>query len=209
MRRIHCQINEQEEMVRILASTNVGRMATLDAQGYPYITPVNFVYHRGRVYFHSSPKGEKLDNLARNPKVGFEVDLPLAYIEVAFNEAGNPCNTHQCYRSVIIRGTASIVTDGELKLAALNALVAKHEGHGDFPRVRADNPEFKACAVIEIKPESMTGKADFMQNKPKDGRRREVADHLARRGRPADLETVRGMGFDLAGGPETGWRVTD
>ena len=57
MRRKHCEVTDPKEMTRILASTNIGRMATVDAEGYPYITPVNFAFHEGRVYFHCAPKG--------------------------------------------------------------------------------------------------------------------------------------------------------
>ena len=193
-------------MTRILASTNIGRMATVDADGYPYITPVNFVLNQGCVYFHCAPKGEKLDNLTRDARVCFEVSVPLAYLEVAFNPERNPCRTHQLYRSVIIRGLARIVPDGELKTAALNALVAKHEGNRDFPAVTSDSLAYKACCVVEIKPERMTAKADLSQNKPKD-QKRSVAEHLAKRGLPGDLEAVRAMGFELEGSEGKGWRL--
>jgi hypothetical protein len=194
-------------MAAILDSTNIGRMATIDADGYPYITPVNFVYHEGCIYFHCAAKGEKLDNLARDSRVCFEVDLPLAYLEVAFNEEKSPCNTHQFYHSVVIRGRARVVPDGPLKIEALNALVAKHEGHRDFRAVTADMADAKACRVVEITPERMTGKSDLAQNKPQDGRRREIAEHLAARGRDGDLTAVRAMGYEPIGDGENGYKI--
>jgi len=206
MRRKHSEITDPKEMTRILASTNIGRMATVDADGYPYITPVNFVLNQGCVYFHCAPKGEKLDNLARNPRVCFEVSVPLAYLEASFNPERNPCRTHQLYHCVIIRGKARIVPDGELKTAALNALVAKHEGNRDFSPVTPDSPSYKACCVVKIKPERMTAKSDLSQNKPQD-QKREIAEHLAKRGLPGDLEAVRAMGFDLEGSERKGWRL--
>ena len=206
MRRKHSEITDPKEMTRILASTNTGHMATVDADGYPYITPVNFVFHQGCVYFHCAPQGEKLDNLARNPRVCFEVSTPLAYLEVSFNPERNPCRTHQLYHCVIIRGKARMVPDGELKTAALNALVAKHEGNRDFSPVTPDSPSYKACCVVEIKPERMTAKSDLSQNKPQD-QKREIAEHLAKRGLPGDLEAVRAMGFELEGSEKKGWRL--
>jgi nitroimidazol reductase NimA-like FMN-containing flavoprotein (pyridoxamine 5'-phosphate oxidase superfamily) len=206
MRRKHCEITDPKEISRILASTNIGRMATVDREGYPYITPLNFVFHEGCVYFHCAPEGEKLDNLTRDPRVCFQVDVPLAYLEVGFNPERNPCRTHQLYHSVIIRGLARIVPDGELKTAALNALVAKHEGNRDFPPVAPDALAYKACCVVEIKPERMTAKSDLSQNKTQD-QKREVAEHLARRGLPGDLEAVWAMGFELEGSEEGGWRL--
>ncbi len=208
MRRKHCEITDPKEITRILDSTNIGRMATVDAEGYPYITPVNFVFHEGRVYFHCAPKGEKLDNLARDPKVCFEVSIPLAYLEVAFNAERNPCRTHQLYHSVIIRGRARIIPDGELKTAVLNALLTKHEGNRDFPPVTMDSPSNKACCVVEIKPERMTAKSDLAQNKPPETKRF-IAENLARRGLPGDLEAVRAMGFNLERSEGSGWRLQE
>jgi hypothetical protein len=206
MRRKHCEITDPKEITRILASTHIGRVATVDTEGYPYIIPLNFVFHEGCVYFHCAPKGEKLDNLTRDPRVCFEVDVPLAYLGVGFNVERNPCRTHQLYHSVIIRGLARIVPDGDLKTAALNALVAKHEGNRDFSPVTPDSLAYKACCVFEIKPERMTAKSDLSQNKPQD-QKRQVAEQLARRGLPGDLEAVRAMGFELEGNEGEGWRL--
>jgi len=207
MRRKHCEIMDPKEILRILASTNIGRMATVDAEGYPYITPLNFVYHEGCVYFHCAPEGEKLDNLKRNPRVGFEVDVPLAYLQVDFNPERDPCRTHQLYHCVIIRGSARIVPDGELKTAVLNALVAKHEGNRNFPAVAADSANYKACRVIEIKPGKMTAKSDLAQNKPQQGYRRFIAERLSERALPGDLEAVRAMGYELEQNEEGKWRL--
>jgi len=200
MRREVCEIKDSKEIIRVLESTNIGRLATVDAEGYPYITPVNFVYYQGCVYFHCAPQGEKLDNLTRSPRVCFEVDLPLAYLEVGFNPERNPCRTHQFYRSVILRGTARVVPDGDLKTAALNALVAKHEGNRDFPAVTPGSPSYGRCRVVEIKPERMTGKADLGQSSSQASYRRFIAEHLAARGLPGDLEALRAMGFEVEEG---------
>jgi nitroimidazol reductase NimA-like FMN-containing flavoprotein (pyridoxamine 5'-phosphate oxidase superfamily) len=205
MRRKHCEITDPKEMIRILASTNIGRLATIDAEGYPYITPVNFVFHEGSVYFHCAPEGEKLANLLRDPRVCFEADVPLAYLEVAFNPERNPCRTHQFYRCVIIRGSARIIPDGELKTTVLNALVAKHEGNRDFPVMSSDSADAMACRVVAIKPEKMTAKSDLGQNKPQQGYRRFIAERLLERDLPGDLETVQAMGYEIES-PEGGKR---
>lgn len=196
MRRKYAEINDVNEIVRILSATNIGRMATIDALGYPYIVPVNFVFHEGCVYFHCALQGEKLDNLARSPKVCFEADVPLAYLEVDFTPEKDPCCTHQYYHCVIIRGLARVLPDGELKTTALNLLMVKHEGNSDFPAITEQHVKYKLCNVVEVKPERMTGKSDLAQNKsPID--RRHVADRLVSRGLPGDLVAVRDMGFKL------------
>ncbi len=196
MRRKHSEVTDPKEIERILSMTNIGRMATIGRDGFPYITPVNFVNLDGNIYFHCAPKGEKLDNLKQNPKVCFEVDVPLSYIDRALDPTRPPCQLHQYYHCVIIRGKASVVTDNKLKVTALNALVAKHEGNDEFEPVTEDMPDCKACHVIEIKPDSVTAKSDFSQNQPEE-KRREIAEYLFNRNQPGDREAVKAMGFKL------------
>ena len=200
MRRALCEITDEKEMIRVLASTNIGRMATIGADGYPYITPVNFVFYQGCIFFHSALKGEKLDNLTRDPRVCFEVDVPLAYLEIDFNPEKNPCRSHQFYHCVIIRGNARIVPDGEFKTKVLNALVAKHHGSSDFVSITPESSGYKICSVVEIKPKKMTAKSDLGQSSPQKNYRRFIAERLAKRGLPNDLETIRVMGYRLEKG---------
>ena len=195
MRRRHCEITDPAELEAILAAALVGRMATIGPDGYPYVTPVNFVFDQGHIYFHCAPQGEKLDNITRDARVCFEVDLPLAYIDLDANPDGGVCKLHQFYHSVIIRGDARVLPDGERKALALNALVAKHEPGRAFVPVDAAMPACKACEVVEIKPRRMTGKRDLAQNKSRD-ERLAIARHLRKRNHPGDRETVAAMGFD-------------
>ena len=196
MRRNHSEVTDPKEIQRILSLTNIGRLATNGQDGYPYITPVNFVSLEGSIYFHCAPKGEKLDNLIRNPQVCFEVDVPLSYIDIGLDPSRPICNLHQFYHCVIIRGSATVVKDSALKVATLNALIAKHEKTEDFPKVTADMTACKACEVIEVKPDSITAKSDLIQNKSEEDRRT-VAEYLFKRNQPGDREAVASMGFQF------------
>ncbi|MEJ2165201.1 MAG: pyridoxamine 5'-phosphate oxidase family protein [Desulfobacterales bacterium] len=196
MRRSHSEIRDSKEIQRILSLTNIGRLATNGQDGYPYITPVNFVSLNGSIFFHCAPQGEKLDNLTRDPRVCFEVDVPLSYIDIGLDPARPICNLHQFYHCVIIRGTAAVVKDSVLKLAALNGLIAKHENSNDFKKVTADMSGYKACEVIQVKPDSISAKSDLIQNKSEEDRRA-VAQYLYKRNQPGDRQTVAAMGFEF------------
>jgi len=196
MRRNHSEISDPNEIQRILSLTNIGRLATSGQDGYPYVTPVNFVSLNGNIYFHCAPKGEKLDNLTRDPRVCFEVDVPLSYIDIGLDPNRPTCNLHQFYHCVIIRGSASVVKDDTLKVEALNALIAKHENTNDFKKVTADMSACKACEVIEIRPDSVSAKSDLIQNKS-EADRRAVAEYLFKRNQPGDREAVSAMGFQF------------
>lgn len=193
MRKKHAEVTDPAEIERILNSATIGRFATNGADGYPYVTPVNFVFYNGNLYFHCSLKGEKLDNLARDSRTCFQVDIPLAYIGREISASTGPCKLHQFYHCVIVRGTASVVTDSALKAEALNALVAKHEPSADLPPVTEDMEPFRRCAVVEIKPISITAKSDLGKNRS-DEERLEIVARLKERGHPGDFETVIAMG---------------
>lgn len=194
MKRKACEVTDTETIEKILSKTTIGRLATTDVKGYPYITPVNFVFHNGNIYFHCALTGEKLDNITRNAKVGFQVDIPLAYLDSQFSDDGSPCKLHQFYHCVVMRGTARVVEDDLLKADALNALVEKHEKGRSLKKVHQNMPDYKACAVVEIHPERISAKSDLAQGKPENVRS-ELAEYLRKRNWPEDLETIREMGF--------------
>ena len=196
MRRNHSEVTDPKEIRRILSLTNIGHLATNGQDGYPYVTPVNFVSLAGSIYFHCAPRGEKLDNLIRDPRVCFEVDVPLSYIDIGLDPNRSICHLHQFYHCVIIRGSASVVKDSTLKVDVLNALIAKHENTDDFKKVTEDMSGCKACEVIEIKPNSISAKSDLIQNKSEEDRRA-VAEYLFKRNQPGDRETVAAMGFQF------------
>lgn len=189
MRRQYQQVCDAAVLERWLQEAVVGRLATIDAEGYPLITPVSFVHFDGKVYFHSAVEGEKLDNLRRNPRVGFEVDHLIAVTPPA--EHG--CQTHCLYRSVIVRGTARLLSaaaDLELKERALRALVGKYApGASDMPLRGVEQ-----TAVVEITIEYMTGKEDTGQRWSPE-RKLAVARLLWERDGAAANEAVEALGL--------------
>ncbi|MFH0823736.1 MAG: pyridoxamine 5'-phosphate oxidase family protein [Pseudomonadota bacterium] len=193
MRSQHCEVKYPAEIDGILRSSTIGRMATNGVDGYPYITAVNYVWHEGCIYFHSARTGEKLDNILRDPKVCFEVDVPLAYIDAGYEPEKGACGVHQFYHCVVIRGEAGVVPEGLEKTGALNALVAAHEKRSDCPLVTDDMPAYRACTVVRIKTRSISAKSDLRQNKtPQE--RAALARYLMTRNRPGDQETAAAMG---------------
>ena len=198
MRRKHSEVTDPEKIANILQSATIGRLATIGAGGYPYITPVNFVYFKGNIYFHCAPEGEKLDNIARDPKVCFQVDIPLAYLGKGYalsRNSSNICGLHQFYHCVIIRGEARVVPDSPRKVDALNELIASHENRRDFEKVHGDLPAYHACKVVEIRPESISAKSDLHQKKSAE-ERLAMAKYLKAGRLPKAIETIRALGFD-------------
>ena len=78
-------IRSKQKMAEFLNREHVGRIATIDPDGYPQIIPMNFVFYNNAVYMHSHTRGEKLENMKANPKSGFEVDRELEFLPSYFS----------------------------------------------------------------------------------------------------------------------------
>jgi hypothetical protein len=142
----------QEEAYRFLGERKEGRLATCDAAGQPYITPLNYLYRDGRLYFHSKLTGRKLDNLAANRRVCFEVS-ETAKIVVANDR---PCACSTRYTSVLVFGAARVVSDNAEKAALLSLLVERYAAGQAFQPVEEQHAA--GCAVVEIRIDEISGK---------------------------------------------------
>lgn len=137
----------------LLIKTAVGDLATIDADGTPYITPVHYVYFNDKIYIHGLDKGQKVDNILRDGRVCFSVfDMHGLIIK----DDGNACNVNTDYDSVIIKGTATMVQDLDVKKEVLRQILLKYTPQ----LVGRDLPDgsVKATGVIEISIDTATGK---------------------------------------------------
>lgn len=197
MRRKQCEITDKKKIESILSRCTIGRLATNGGDGYPYITPVNYVYHGGAIYFHCARSGEKLDNIKREAKVCFEVDIPLAYLDLDYyGENPEGCDVTQFYHCVIMRGRAEIVKEIDEKLSALNALVTSHEPQGrQFQTITAETKAVSLCEVVAVRIESMSGKSELAQRKS-DEEKANLSSFLRKRNKPGDADAAECISGD-------------
>lgn len=142
----------EEEINQLLKEETVGHLATVSADGIPYVIPVHFVHNNQKIYIHGLIRGQKLDNIAANANVCFETDRFETFI---MPEDDSPCDVNTQYKSVIITGTAKVIDDEKIKVDALNKIVEKYTpllAGIDFGN------SIKATAVIEISVVECTGK---------------------------------------------------
>lgn len=141
----------ESEAFQYLAARTEGRLATSDADGQPYIVPLNYIFYRGNIYFHCATKGRKLDNITVNDRVCFEVSQTD---KTVFSE--KPCGCATRYTSVVVFGKARVVTDDEEKVAALNALADRFAAGRPYTPV--DAAMAKSCAVVAVSITAISGK---------------------------------------------------
>jgi len=190
------EIKSKKKVIEFLSSQQTGRISSIDENGFPQIIPMNFVFIDDTVYMHSHIRGEKLDNIRRNQKVGFEVDKSLEFLPSYFSDPTDASLADTLYISVVMKGNASIVLDKEEKTIALNGLMEKYQPEGGYEPIKPDMDVLKGVEVIKIIPVSLSGKYKIGQNMDMKSRI-ELAKQILERNSPTAKETLDIMGFKI------------
>ncbi|HJN19917.1 MAG TPA: pyridoxamine 5'-phosphate oxidase family protein [Candidatus Nitrosopelagicus sp.] len=190
------EIKSKEKIIKFLRSQQTGRIASIDESGFPQIIPMNFVFINDTVYLHSHIRGEKLDNIRRNQKVGFEVDKSLEFLPSYFSDPTDASLADTLYISVVIKGNASIVSNKEEKTIALNGLMKKYQPEGGYEPIKPDMDVLKGVEVIKIVPGSLRGKYKIGQNMDMKSRI-DLARQILERNSHTAKETLDVMGFEI------------
>jgi len=199
------EIKSKEKIKEFLDKEHVGRIATIDQNGYPQIIPMNFVFLNDAIYMHSHTKGEKLENVTRNEKVGFEVDRELEFLPSYFEDPKDASLADTLYISVVIKGKGKIVNDKQEKTNALNGLMKKYQPEGRYEPISPEMPVLDEVAIIKVTPDMIRGKYKIGQNL-QTGARRELAEKILERNSSSAKETLKIMGFTIT---EKGLEMTD
>jgi len=190
------KINSFEKIKDFLNDEHVGRISSIDENGFPQIIPMNFVFLNDAIYIHSHVKGEKLNNISRNNKVGFEADRELEFLPSYFEDPHDASLADTLYISVVIKGIASFVTDRKEKTLALNGLMEKYQPEGQYDPIKSDMRVLDAVTVIKIVPETMSGKYKIGQDmNPAD--RMDLAQKILKRNSLSSKQTLKIMGFEV------------
>lgn len=92
-----------DEIAALLAHDSVARLATLDADGYPHVTPLWFVWNGATFYFASDAGRPHLARIRSNPKVGLVIDV----------EAPERPDGERPNRQVRVIGDATVTPDSD------------------------------------------------------------------------------------------------
>lgn len=149
--RLESNMTTKEDAEAILHEAKNGVLAVDGDDGYPYAVPLSFAYEKGKIYFHStSENSHKMESIRKNPKVSFCVITQDHILPEAFNTL---------YRSVILFGTARILTDDQEIEQGIMTIVKKYSGEYAEQGKAYMNGEWGNFCVVEIDIEHMTGKA--------------------------------------------------
>lgn len=192
------EIKSRQKIIQFLNDEHVGRICSIDRDGYPQVIPMNFVFLNDAVYMHSHTRGEKLDNIQANSKVGFEVDRELEFLPSYFTHPTDASQADTLYISVVIKGTGMIVQDRQEKTLALNGLMEKYQPEGRYEKLTPDMGVVDEVAIIKVVPKTMHGKYKIGQHMDKTSRT-ELAKKIFERNSATAMQTLRIMGFEVSG----------
>ena len=190
------QIKSPEKIKEFLNEEHVGRISSIDGNGFPQIIPMNFVFLNDAIYMHSHVKGEKLDNISQNNKVGFEADRELEFLPSYFSDPHDASLADTLYISVVIKGIGSFISDREEKTLALNGLMEKYQSEGQYDPMKSDMKVLDAVTVIKVIPQTLHGKYKIGQNM-NSADRLDLAQKILKRNSPTVKQTLKIMGFEV------------
>ena len=189
------EIKSYEKITKFLSEEHVGRIASIDEEGYPQVIPMNFAFSNDSIYMHSYPKGEKLENIIRNNKVGFEVDRELEFLPSYFSHPTDASQADTLYVSVVIKGEAILVEDYQEKALGLNAMMKKYQPEGHYEPLQKEDLVLDAVTVIKIIPKSIKGKYKIGQHiRPES--RKILAQKILEKNSDTSRKTLKIMGFE-------------
>lgn len=132
------------ECLQLLDEELVGHLGVVDG-GTPYVTPVSYVRHESDLYFRTGP-GRRLDVLRSNPSVCFEAS--------SFDVEGGE------WRSVVVWGDVTGVTDDETESLAVDLLLEKYRSYVSWIGMSGSAESLPGLSVVMRLPmEVVTGRS--------------------------------------------------
>jgi uncharacterized protein len=144
-----------EDARAFLKSQRVAHVGVVDAEGWPYVIPLVFVYEGADIlYLHNGAHEQShfWNAVKANPRLCLEVD------EIGPVHPGKrfACDSSLVYSSVVAFGRVSILEDRERKTWFFDRLLEKY-GSPDF-KFEPGYPALDRIVLYEMQLEIVTGK---------------------------------------------------
>lgn len=156
LRRFRQQL-PTEESAAILNSCTNAVLSLVDTDGAPYGVPISYAYDgAGHIYLHSALSGHKIDCISSEARCSLCVVAQDHIVPEEFTTY---------YRSVIVSGRISMITDKDETIRGLHLLCGKY-CHGIDP-TNEINRFISVVRVLRIDIERISGKEsiELVRNK--------------------------------------------
>ena len=125
-----------DEQTAFMRNNRKCALATLDKDGFPHVTAMNFVMRDGAFYMTSYGKAQKVVNIQRNPKTAIMVETGSMYAEL---------------KGVMVRGECQII-DSEDAVLQVWAWSAEERGE-TYKRPAGASSSAPKRVVLKILPQ--------------------------------------------------------
>ena len=147
MRRINQKL-EDKECIKIIEKSKRGHLALLGDNEYPYVIPLDYVYHDEKIYFHGALEGHKVDSIRKSNKASFSIMDEGVKLDD---------NWYYTFKNVICFGLIKEINDDELIIKVLELFGEKY-----FPESVSTQDEIdkhlEHTLILELTVEHMSGK---------------------------------------------------
>lgn len=145
-------ITHPAEIASVIGKCPYCMVGLVDAEGNPYVIPMNFVYHDGIVYLHSGREGGKMAMAEAHPQVCITFceghELVYMHQQIA-------CSYSMKSRSVLCRGKVRFIDDYAEKERILQLLMRRYTDHD----CRMAPPAIRNVCVWEVKVEQLSARS--------------------------------------------------
>ena len=142
----------REDALRVIADSEYGFLAVTGEDGVARAIPMAHVLVGDCLYFHCARAGQKLDDLARQPRAGYTCVLRAQNVPEAYTTE---------YASAMAEGPVTIVTEEAERQAAMRALMEKYSpAHLDCPAYEKMMRGMSAVVMLKMPLDTVCGKAN-------------------------------------------------
>lgn len=149
-------ITDKTEIESIINQCDICFIGLTEADGTPYVIPMNFGYANDQIYLHSAPEGKHIHLLELSNRICVtfcpERKLVFQHPDVA-------CSYSMLSKSVVCKGEVTFIEDLHEKAEALNSMMKKFSDR----TFKYSTPALANVQVWRIKVDEITAKA-FGQN---------------------------------------------
>ena len=149
-------IIDKTEIENIINQCDICFVGIIEADGTPYVIPMNFGYTNGEIILHSAAEGKHLSLLALNNRVCVtfcsERKLVYQHPDVA-------CSYSMLSKSVLCKGSVSFIDDFTQKEETMNILMKNYTDR----TFKYSKPALSNVKIWKVTVDEITAKA-FGQN---------------------------------------------
>lgn len=151
LRRVDRKLSE-EDALTVLGKSEYGFLCTVNGDGTPYAVPICAALVGRTLYFHSAKAGQKLENLARQPRACYSCVL---YAE------NQPREFTYVYASCVAEGKVRTVTDEAERQAGMRAICEKYApAYMDGPEHERAMRGMPAVVMLAMEVDAFQGKGN-------------------------------------------------